>query len=370
MDPSGNWIVADIDNARIRRIDTSGTITTIVGTAPDGVLATTAQLHPWSIAISRTGDLYMGELSTCAIRKVDSAGLLSTVPRTGNCAMAPVSIAVDSHGTVYSSTGTTSQPSKVNVISSSGSNSAVNGLLGGPLAIDSQDRLYAVDDGRILSIAHGGTVQTTIVGGPNLAIALDSNDNLYIAENPTPLLAPDVLYRLNENSSLTSLAGFYPDDVSSFAIDQRGDFWMIDYAGRLSAMGPRLSYQEFYSPVTADGPLLSARIGGVSGAQVGPDGSIYVIDAVGKCVRKISGAPPQVEPVIFERRCCECRKSDGGSDRAWRVGLDLRRFLNQLIDSCPAQARVALSRCVLTFSLCAHGVSLLTASAAYRRRPI
>ncbi|HMI32136.1 MAG TPA: hypothetical protein VK527_10400 [Candidatus Limnocylindrales bacterium] len=79
----GDLYITDTGNNRIRRVDTAGTITTIVGTgtagaAGDGGLPTAAQLDtPRGLGISPTGAYYIGDRNNNKIRKV--SGNLSVV---------------------------------------------------------------------------------------------------------------------------------------------------------------------------------------------------------------------------------------------------------------------------------------------------
>lgn len=76
FDPEGNLYVADEVNNRIRMIDASGVINTVVGTAEsgftgDGGPAAKAQLHgPNSIAFDAAGNLYIADTSNDRIRLV------------------------------------------------------------------------------------------------------------------------------------------------------------------------------------------------------------------------------------------------------------------------------------------------------------
>jgi sugar lactone lactonase YvrE len=91
IDRSGNLFIADVGNHRVRRIEAAtAVITTVVGTgeggcAGDGGLATAAQLwSPAGIAVSATGDLFIADKGSHQIRRVDAAtGLITTVAGTG-----------------------------------------------------------------------------------------------------------------------------------------------------------------------------------------------------------------------------------------------------------------------------------------------
>ena len=90
LDSSGNIYIADSSNHRIRKIAmNTGIITTFVG-APttnnaggfsgDGGPAAQAQLHsPYGITFDKSGNLYIADTGNHRIRKVDAAGVISTV---------------------------------------------------------------------------------------------------------------------------------------------------------------------------------------------------------------------------------------------------------------------------------------------------
>jgi hypothetical protein len=88
-DDAGNVYLADANNHRIRKVDASGVITTVVGTgeggyAGDGGPAIEAQiLLPMSLALGPDGSLYISDQGSSTIRRVDPAGIITTVAGTG-----------------------------------------------------------------------------------------------------------------------------------------------------------------------------------------------------------------------------------------------------------------------------------------------
>jgi trimeric autotransporter adhesin len=87
LDQGGNLFFADTD--RIRKVDTNGIITTVVGGpfgyAGDGGPATNALLHePSGVAMDRSGNLYIADSYNCRIRKVDTNGIITTVRGNGS----------------------------------------------------------------------------------------------------------------------------------------------------------------------------------------------------------------------------------------------------------------------------------------------
>jgi uncharacterized protein (TIGR03437 family) len=119
VDTTGNFYLADDGNARIRRIDTTGSITTIAGTGAQGAMgdggpATKAGMDPYDIAIDKTGAIYVADTSNNVIRKFTPGGSITTVAGTGAEGFSgdggpatkamldfPTGVAVDSAGNLY-----------------------------------------------------------------------------------------------------------------------------------------------------------------------------------------------------------------------------------------------------------------------------
>ncbi len=87
-DTSGNLYFADYGNNRVRKISTSGIITTIAGTgylgsSGNGGPATNALLaFPREVALDKFGNVYIGDDSN-RIRKVNTSGIISAFAGTG-----------------------------------------------------------------------------------------------------------------------------------------------------------------------------------------------------------------------------------------------------------------------------------------------
>lgn len=90
LDAAGNLYIADRNQHRIRKIDTTGKITTIAGFGDgrftgDGRAATLADLNgPRGIAVDSSGSIYFADTGNHRIRKIDAAGNISTVVGTAS----------------------------------------------------------------------------------------------------------------------------------------------------------------------------------------------------------------------------------------------------------------------------------------------
>ena len=120
IDASGNLYITEYNNHRIRKVSNTGIITTIAGTGVagyygDGGIATDARLfNPCGIAIDANGNIYFADESNARIRKIDVNGFITTI--TGNGVIgysgdggfainttlnAPKGVAIDYNGNLY-----------------------------------------------------------------------------------------------------------------------------------------------------------------------------------------------------------------------------------------------------------------------------
>lgn len=92
--PSGEIVIADTSNHRIRKINTDGIIQTICGTGSagfsgDNILATSSQLNmPTDVEVSPiSGEIFIVDTNNHRIRKINSDGKLVTIAGTGAATM-------------------------------------------------------------------------------------------------------------------------------------------------------------------------------------------------------------------------------------------------------------------------------------------
>ncbi|MCW3121014.1 MAG: hypothetical protein JWQ38_506 [Flavipsychrobacter sp.] len=89
MDAAGNLYMSDNGNHRIRKVNTSGIISTVAGDGTggyvtDGVPATSTGIYfPVGVKTDPSGNLYFGEDGDSRVRKVDATGIISTICGTG-----------------------------------------------------------------------------------------------------------------------------------------------------------------------------------------------------------------------------------------------------------------------------------------------
>ncbi len=84
IDSTGNIYIGDSYNNRVRKINTSGIISTVAGNgtgtfAGDGTAATNASLWlPYSVAVNNAGEIYISDWQNSVVRKVNASGIISS----------------------------------------------------------------------------------------------------------------------------------------------------------------------------------------------------------------------------------------------------------------------------------------------------
>lgn len=122
MDGSGNVYVADSNNNRIRLVYSSGNVTALAGNGiggyadgsggPDGAAEFS---NPTGVAVDTLGDVYVADTGNNRIRRIDASGSVTTLAGDGTKGFAdgiggpngtaefdePSGVAVDTSGNVY-----------------------------------------------------------------------------------------------------------------------------------------------------------------------------------------------------------------------------------------------------------------------------
>jgi uncharacterized protein (TIGR03437 family) len=313
-------------DVELREVTPQSTLKTLAGSlpaaAPDGTAARSAWfLNPNSIAFDHSGNLYIAESYTCKIRKVDTSGVLSTFAGTGKCAypspagtakddISPVgSLAFDSQNRLWVA-DLYLNLYRINLdgsITFYPTRTPVSGTTG-QIAIDNKDRLYVLGLDSLYRILSDGTTLQPVIpppesGGAGLPSGLrglgtDPAGNMYFS-------ATFNVYKVNDDATFTPL---YNSGIGSgFAVDANGKVWagncFIDAAGN-ACLGAGLGYSG------DGGPAQQAHISGGQ-SLLARDGSLYVL--AGDRVRRISGLGAAAAPVIVANGVVNALSYAGGT---------------------------------------------------------
>jgi len=302
---SGNIYVADTGNHTIRKITSSGVVTTVAGTAgvtgsSDGAGAAARFNQPNGIAIDSSGNLYVTDTGNNTLRKITPSGIVTTLAGTVGS-----TVVAGNDGT--GANATFSQP--------------------GNITIDSSGVLYVRDNIGLRKVTTSGVV-STIMNAYSLhgtyrssGLAMDASGNAYVLNDGSlpyqDALRGNTVSKVSPAGVATIIAGnwgsfglvdgpaagtefsfMYSADyaIKGMAFDTAGNLYIGDTGNsairKISADGSTVS--TVAGPSTApygstDGTGAAARFLSPSGFAVDASGNIYTIDGCRNCtIRKIT----------------------------------------------------------------------------------
>ncbi len=303
-DSSGNLYIADTANHTIRKMTSSGIVSTLAGLggfsgSADGTTSEARFNSPQGVAVDGAGNVYVADTFNHAIRLISPSGTVSTiagsagangaVDGTGTSArfFAPTALAVDFSGAIYVAD---SSNHAIRRISTAREVTTVAGVMGSSGFAD-------------------GTGSTARFASPS-GIAVDSSGTVYISDSLN-----QVVRRMTSLGSVTTLAGLsgnagIADGVGSnarfnrptgIAVDGSGNLYIAD---ALSSTVRKLVISTgdvstlaglAFNTGSTDGAGLSARFNQAAGITIDSNGTLYVSDTRNHTIRR-SGSP--IAPTI------------------------------------------------------------------------
>jgi cysteine-rich repeat protein len=300
IDAAGRILIADTANSVVRRIESDGTISTIAGNGSiayggDNGPATEAALaFPIGVAVDASGDVFLADAFNQRVRRVDTAGTITTVAGTGTSGFA----------------GDGGPGSGAELASPWG------------LAIDAQGALWIADmtnqrlrelatDGTISTIAGNGTLgvggEGGVATGAQLSnpfgVAVDATGRIVIADNFHQRIRRVELDGTIHTIAGTGLQGYSGDGAAATDAELNGpDGVAIDAMGRIYIAD---TYNHAIRRVDLDGTIhtiagtgqqgftgdsgaaTSARLYNPQGVAVDAGGVVYIADTYNHRIRRV-----------------------------------------------------------------------------------
>ncbi|HJZ99923.1 MAG TPA: IPT/TIG domain-containing protein [Candidatus Solibacter sp.] len=270
-DAANNVYIADGNNERIRMVS-NGVITTIAGKAHfagDGGAATAALLHrPAGVVTAPDGTIYFTDTVNHRVRKIGTDGKVSTIAGTG-----------DPGFSGDGNLGTAAQLSYPDAI-----------------ARDSAGNLYVVDQGqlRVRKITPSGIISTVAGNG----IAFYSN---------------------NARGALGSPFAY----ITGIAVDSSGNMYLSEQLNsevkKIVPTGGMTTYAGTSGfGFSGDGGAATSAVLGYPGALAVDGSSLYIADSFNR-IRKVDGLTGNISTVAGNGSCCAT--GDGGSATSAKIDV-------------------------------------------------
>ena len=286
-DTNGNVYVADHANHKIRKITSTGVVTTLAGSTQgsnDGLAASAQFYFPNAIAVNSLGEVFVADTNNHRIRKISISGIVTTFAG---------SIMGYSDGT--------------------GTEAKFSAPLG--IAIDSNNNLYVTDsyNYKVRKITPAGVV-TTFAGSTigytdgmgsdaqfdrPMGIAIDTNGNLYLAD-----INNKKIRKITSSGLVSTLAGSINGNadgigtVAQFAnplgvaVDQQGNVYVADMDNqsirKITPYGIVSTFTGASGGGYLDGPCSTAKFRNPTGVATDLNGNLYIADELNNKIRKIS----------------------------------------------------------------------------------
>ena len=334
VDHSDNIYVSDSGNFTIRKITSTGLVSTVAGSvghtgSTNGAGSAARFGYPNALAVGAGGVVYVADQMLNVVRKIASDGLVSNWVSIN----LPSGIAINSAGDVFVSSASGNQIYRVTpagVVSLfAGSASGESGTTNGTgtnarfywpagLAIDSSDNIYVAETSNysIRKITPGGVV-TTLAGMPGTSgrmdgtgsdarfgnlygLAIDSNGNLYASDGkavrkitPTAVVSTWAGSELPGSIDGDGNAARF-DWPQGIAVDSTGNVFVGDtnlsVIKKISSSRQVTTFAGLASPGNTNATGADARFYGPSDTAVDSSGAVYVVDAFNNSVRKVTPA--------------------------------------------------------------------------------
>jgi sugar lactone lactonase YvrE len=357
VDTAGNLFIADYLNDRVRMVNVSAVINTVAGNGTtgfsgDGGPATAAQLYsPFGVTTDVAGNLYIADVDNRRVRRVNSAGIIATLAGSGSLGFSgdgpaglfaqvrsPRDAALDPSGNLYVADQDNHRIRKVtpagavNTIAGAG----IQGLAGdggpataarlnfpGGVVFDGSGSVVIADSGNhrireitpagmIVTIAGTGTAGFSGDGGPAsiaqlnqpLDMARDGAGNLFIADvgnHRIRMITPGGVITTVAGAGVSGFEGDGGPAINAklnaptgVAVDALGNIFIADSGNhRVRVVNTSGSISTFAGTGVAefggdDGPAASAQLNYPKDVVVDGAGNLFIADESNARVRMVN----------------------------------------------------------------------------------
>lgn len=300
VDSDGNIYIADTTNFRVRKIDSAGIITTVAGNGiqdsnGDGGPALAASIQPYGVTFDAAGNMYISEPVSSRVRMVGSDGIISTVVGTGvegslgDGGPASEAQLMEPLGLAWSPRGlfiADASDNKVRMVDDSGTISTFLGT--GDKGYSDSELPYNVVMNRPTGVAVDGSGNVFVVDYGNQIVRMVDTDG-YVQ-----IVAGDARTGEYEDGiPATSAQLMYPQDVVP---DSSGNFYIsdpgahkvrkVDSAGIITTAAG--TGESGYSG--DGGAATAATLKAPYGMALARDGALLIIDTPEDCLRQVNTA--------------------------------------------------------------------------------
>jgi sugar lactone lactonase YvrE len=333
LDINGNLYIADTNNHRIRKISTTGQVTTIAGSGIATFLNGTGTLagfnSPQSITVDNSGILYIADTMNYRVRKITTDGIVTTLVGTGSVGSFDSTGTSASFNKIYGITISTitgiiyvndTDNQKIRKITQAGvvtSLSATGFSYPRGIIIDKLGNIYVCEFTGRIKLVTSETTSTTIAGSVTNAyldatginasfwfpsgIALDTYGNIYVADPGNNRIRRIEMLGVQVNTLAGSGTATYLDGIGAYAgfnnpfsivFDSSYNIYISDSLNnrirKITKSGIVTTFAGSGLATYLDGNGTLAGFNNPAGLIFDNSGNLYVADTNNNRIRKIT----------------------------------------------------------------------------------